>query len=76
MMNDDLFLHRLHGICIRQTGETLTFEVYFHYPAAASPLRPADVQAAQGRRPQSPAFNTLTDGLEDLSEEPFEAHLN
>lgn len=47
--------------------------VYFHYPAASSPLRPSDVKKAQERRSVAPkpkglVFNTLTDGLEKLDE--------
>ncbi len=50
-----------------------TAEVYFHYPAGSSPLRPMDVKKAQERRrvtpkPKGLVFNTLTNGLEELDE--------
>jgi len=52
---------------------TIATEVYFHYPAGSSPLRPMDVKKAQERRSVTPkpkglVFNTLTNGLEELDE--------
>jgi hypothetical protein len=63
----------LHVVEARSHGSHAFLQVYFHYPAGSSPLRPSDVKKAQERRSVAPkpkglVFNTLTDGLETLDE--------
>lgn len=72
-------LHRVR----QPLGENLerTAFVYFHYPADSAPLRPGDIAAAMERQaggnwPAGLVFNTLTNGLDKLTEPvAFGAHL-
>ncbi|CAE7639945.1 unnamed protein product [Symbiodinium sp. CCMP2456] len=72
-------LHRVRQPPGEDTGRTAF--VYFHYPAGSAPLTPRDVTAAAERRskasrPPGFVFNTLTNGLEHITEAlTFKTHL-
>eukprot|EP00913_Durusdinium_trenchii_P004315 g4000.t1 len=79
LVSHGTLLSPLHRVRERTPSSRRSSLVYFHYPAASSPLRPIDVKKAHERtRPSRPGlvFNTLTDGLEDLEEAiTYKSHL-